>query len=247
MTDSMKESDLLVPVSLLSHRRPGAIVTVKGDDGREYRGRIVAVEGETARVRTFEELRFSTESPLEMTLIQALPKKERMESIIHRATELGVKTIIPCVSARSVDLTPGPGAGQDKSHRWPAVALKAVEQCRRRSVPAIVPCPGLREAFDLTGDKPGLKLIFYEKEKNMCLKSALSALPDRVTLACGPEGGFTEEEILLARGKGFLPVGLGDRIMRCETAVISVLAIMQYLLGDLAYPGLARPAPASRL
>ena len=139
------ETDKRVPSRLLSQRRKGAIVTVEDDDGREYRGRIVRLDGAEAEIRVFEELPFRSESPLDIVLLQAVPKRERMEFIIQKATELGVKAILPCVSERSV--AGGEPNTQDKSHRWPAIARRAVEQCRRRLVPPVAPCRAFGDAI----------------------------------------------------------------------------------------------------
>ncbi len=229
------EDDITLPASLVSLRRVGAIITVAGKDGKEYRGRITDMEGNIARIRIFEELPLPSESPLAITLLQALPKKERMESIIRKATELGVKEIIPCTSRRSIAIAKGEGMGQDKSHRWPDVARKAVEQCRRRTIPRVFECMDLEQAIAMKAENGGVKLVLYEKEKQVSLKSVLTNVgtADEVTLACGPEGGFAEEEISFARDNGFVAVRLGGRIMRCETAAISALSIIQYSLGDL--------------
>jgi 16S rRNA (uracil1498-N3)-methyltransferase len=121
------EHDIVVSKALLSSTRVGAVVTVRTEEGREYRARVMKVDGQTALVRAFEELCFPAESRLQITLIQALAKKEKMALVIQKATELGVSRIIPCASAKST-VPGGPGKGQDKSHRWPAVAQKAVEQ-----------------------------------------------------------------------------------------------------------------------
>lgn len=225
---------MALPVTGLSATRPGAIVTVRGEAGREYRGRVVRVTGETALVRLFEELDFPSESPLSLTLLQAVPKKERMELIIQKATELGVSAIIPCASARSV----GPGAvgkAEDKSHRWPAIVQRAVEQCRRRVPPSVSPCRAFPEAVDSLALCDGLKLLLYEKEQVVRLKELAASMEPakRVVMACGPEGGFTDEEVSFARERGFVPVRLGGRVLRCETAALAALAIIQYQWGDL--------------
>jgi 16S rRNA (uracil1498-N3)-methyltransferase len=228
------ETEKALPVTRLSATRAGAIVTVKGEEGREYRGRVVEVAGETALVRIFEELDFPSESPLPITLLQALPKKERMELIIQKATELGVSEIIPCVSARSA--TPGAaGKAEDKSHRWPAVVQRAVEQCRRRVAPSVSPCRAFPEAVESLALCDGLKLLLYEKERVVRLKGLAASMEraKRVVMACGPEGGFTDEEVRFARERGFLPVRLGGRILRCETAALAALSIIQYQWGDL--------------
>ena len=230
----MREIDMAVPAASLSAQRAGAIVTVRGEGGGEYRARIVRVAGERALVRIFEELHFPSESPLSITLLQALPKKERMELIIQKATELGVSEIVPCVSERSVVLG-DVGSAEDKSHRWPAIARRAVEQCRRRVAPSLSPCLTFREAVESAGCGEGLKLLLHEKEQVVRLRSLGASVGPvgRVVITCGPEGGFTDEEVGFARERGFVAVRLGGRVLRCETAVLAALAVIQYQWGDL--------------
>ena len=156
--------------------------------------------------------------------------------IIQKATELGVQEIIPCTSGRSI--TPGgTGLGQDKSHRWPQVARRAVAQCRRRVAPLVAPCRSLTDALDGFSACEGMKLILFEKERAMRLtdlgRQRRREKPGRVVIACGPEGGFTDEEIFFARAKGFVPVRLGGRVLRCETAALAAIAIIQHEWGDL--------------
>ena len=221
----------LVPVRLLTDRRPGAIVTVTFPDGVEYRGRVVSIEGDTADVQVFERLELPTESFLPITLIQALPKKERMELIIQKATELGVTAIRPCESARSITLEER-DASQHKSHRWPAVVEKAVEQCRRKLLPELHETSSLTKALE-AGSSADVRLLLYERETITGLHELRDIKPASVTLVCGPEGGFTEDEASLAKSLGYTPVRLGGRILRCETAAIAALSIVQFMWGDL--------------
>jgi 16S rRNA (uracil1498-N3)-methyltransferase len=228
------QTDRRVPIALLSATRKGAIVTVEGEGG-EYRGRLVRIDGEEAEVHVFEELPFASEPPIDIVLIQAVPKKERMEFVIQKATELGVKAIFPCMSEKSN--TPGTTGGQDKSHRWQAVARRAVGQCRRRLVPRVAPCRDFKEALREQAVGNALKLILYEKERTARLKDLLErppgGKPERVVIACGPEGGFTGDEVRMATENGFIPVSLGSRVLRCETAALAVLSIVQHEWGDL--------------
>jgi len=226
-----------VPTALLPESRRGAIVTVKGEDGREYRGRIVRTEGEEAEVRVFEEIPLGSESPLDIVLVQAIPKKERMEMIIQKATELGVKEILPCRSEKSMVQGEPDSQAQDKSHRWPAIAKRAVEQCRRRVVPRTGPSRCLEDVLGELACRQATKLVLYEKEQTMRLKDLLAGPrkegPATVVIACGPEGGFTRAEIATARSRGFIPVSLGGRVLRCETAALAAIAILQHVWGDL--------------
>ena len=227
------ETDLIAPASGLWSRRIGAIVTVSGPQGKEYRGRIVRADGETILVRAFEELPFPAESPLSITLVQAVPKKEKMGFIVEKATELGVQRIIPCLSARSAIAEEG--RWQDKSHRWPEIARRAVGQCRRRLVPAVSPLAGFRQALGSFSGVSARKLILYEKEELARLRDIAGAEkpPESVVLVCGPEGGFTDDEVAFAAVAGFVPVSLGGRVLRCETAALAALSVIQYVWGDL--------------
>jgi len=217
-------------VRSLSYRRVGAIVTLRVADV-EYRARLMGIADGKAALRLFEELSRPSESSLAVTLVQALPKKERMELIIQKATELGVTTILPCVSARSITLSERE-ASQNKAHRWQAIAAKAVEQSRRRLIPHIEECADLVAALEKASGAE-LKIILYEKEVELNLHDLAGQKVKSLTIAAGPEGGFAEEDMILARKHGYLPVRLGGRVLRCETATIAALSITQFLWGDL--------------
>jgi 16S rRNA (uracil1498-N3)-methyltransferase len=228
------ERDFPVPIGHLPSRRIGAIVTFRTDDGAEYRGRILAVEHDMAIVRAFGKLDFPSESALHLTLVQAIPTRERMLFVLQKGTELGVNRFIPCTSQKSVTSMTR-AKGQDKSHRWPVAVEKAVEQCRRRVVPAIAPIGAFSEVVRSFAEDDVIKLILYENEKTTRMRDLLPAQnrPDRVVLACGPEGGFTEGEVLLSREHGFVPLRLGGRVLRCETAAVAAVSIIQHVWGDL--------------
>jgi 16S rRNA (uracil1498-N3)-methyltransferase len=227
---SMNEGDLVLPVSSLPRTRFGDIVTVE-TGGVEYRARITGIDNGKATLHLFEQLKLPSESTLEITLIQALPKKERMELIIQKATELGVAAILPCRSVRSITLAERE-AHQIKAHRWAAIAAKAAEQSRRRLVPHIADNVDLPAALK-SASGAELKLILYEKEVRLNLHELTDRSARSLAIAAGPEGGFTEDEVLLAQSCGYLPVRLGGRVLRCETASIAALSIAQFLWGDL--------------
>ena len=166
-----------------------------------------------------------------MILLQALPEKERMELILQKATELGVSAIIPFKSERSISLAERE-AKQKKSHRWQEIAVKATQQSRRARVPRVEAYRSFEEALRYC-EGEGLKIVLWEKE-GQPLREALRGLhPQRIYGMIGPEGGLTELEIEMAKAAGFIPVKLGQRILRTETAAITLTAILQYELGDL--------------
>lgn len=185
------ETDLLVRRDRIPSDRKGAIVTIITPEGFECRGRVIRTDGDNALVRAFERLSFPAESHLDIALIQALPKKEKMSFIIQKATELGVDSIQPCTSARSV-LPGGMDDSQDKSHRWSHVARSAVEQCRRRTVPIVSPATRFERAIDETPDTDALKPILHEKERGVRLRDVVARgeRPAKVVIVCGPEGAL---------------------------------------------------------
>ena len=223
-------SDIKLPLSILPRQRIGAILTVQVGDA-EYRARITDIVDGIATLRPFEELSPPSESNISITLIQALPKKEKMELIIQKATELGVSIIRPCVSAKSITLSERV-QHQDKTHRWAAIAAKAAEQSRRRVIPRIEQCTDLAAALNAASEAE-LKLMLYEKEALYTLHGFVDKHVGSITIVAGPEGGFTREEAALARTYGYTPVRLGGRILRCETASIAAISIIQFVWGDL--------------
>ena len=212
--------------------RVGSIITLTDPKGNDFRGRVTRLSEEEASIFIFDAFSSPTESSLEIILLQALPEKERMEWIIQKATELGVSTILPFQSEKSISLKERE-TKQKKAQRWQHIAVKAVQQSRRAKVPYVGKCRAFQEVLeDCMGD--GLKILLWEKEGED-LRDVLRQRPyQKIYVMVGPEGGFTEREVRLAQEKGFIPVKLGQRILRTETAAITVAAILQYELGDLS-------------
>jgi 16S rRNA (uracil1498-N3)-methyltransferase len=211
--------------------RVGSLVTLTDSEGNDFRGRIVRLSKEEASILIFDTFASPTESSLEIILLQALPEKERMELIIQKATELGVSAIVPFKSERSISLEERE-TKQKKAHRWQEIAVKAVQQSRRAKVPKIESYRSFQEALNFCG-KDGLKILLWEKKGEPLREILKQNHPQKVYAVVGPEGGFTEEEVALAKDKGFVPVKLGQRILRTETAAITLVAILQYELGDI--------------
>jgi 16S rRNA (uracil1498-N3)-methyltransferase len=221
-------------LSALLAREPlqGEIITITDATGKEFRGRIIELGKDWARCHIFEELREPTEPPFDLSLFQALPDKERMELIIQKVVELGVKTIIPFKSKHSISLQERE-AIQPKAHRWQPIALKAAKQCRRAIVPWVAPFCSFDKA--LVQSRPlAMKLILLEKEEERLAPLIRNMPPPQgIALMVGPEGGWDAGEIEQARAEGFIPVGLGGRVLRTETATIAACAILQYEWGGL--------------
>jgi len=214
----------------------GDPVVVFDGQGREYMGVIECLDKTEAVVRVQSSTYCNRESPLEIWLAQGLPKGDKMELIIQKGTELGVRGIVPLVTERAVVKLEGKKKDQRQS-RWQKVAVEAAKQCRRTVVPEIISArtikqflSGLsRECLVLIpweeGGQP-LKRVLREKEAHF-----LTAKP--VYILIGPEGGLDEKEVGLAQNAGGIPVTLGPRILRTETAGLAVLAAVMYEWGDL--------------
>jgi 16S rRNA (uracil1498-N3)-methyltransferase len=211
--------------------RTGSLITLTDSEGNDFRGRVLRLSEKEASILPFEAFQLPIESPLEVVLLQALPGKERMELIIQKTTELGVSTIIPFKSERSISLEERE-AKQKKAHRWQDIAVKAVQQSRRAKVPRIEPYGSFQEALNFCG-RDGLKIILWEKKGESLRETLQQNRFQKVYAVVGPEGGFTEKEVAFAKDKGFVPVKLGQRILRTETAAIALVGILQYELGDL--------------
>ncbi len=212
---------------LLWEPRAGEAFTLAGPSGTRYRARLLKLKTGLATLQIFEA--FPARPAPRVLLLMALPEKERMELIIEKTTELGVTAILPFRSTRSITLEERESR-QKKAHKWPEIARKAARQSRRASIPRILEYTGfygaMKAAFEAGKECEDrlLKIMLHENERQKGLRETLheaagQGIKDAVIL-CGPEGGFTREETREARGNGFLPVTLGPRILRTETAAI---------------------------
>lgn len=218
---------------LLWRPRIGEAVTVTDAAARLFRARLTGLGEDRAELLVYEEMG-AVEPQLNITLIQALPEKERMELIIQKAAELGASAIIPCESARSITLTQR-DSGQKKSHKWLDVALRAARQSRSPFITGVLPYRPFNEALD-AAKGADLKIALWERPGIARIKDILKEARQRgtrtVAMAAGPEGGFTDEEMDEASKLGFVPVSLGERILRTETAAIAAVAIIRYELTE---------------
>jgi len=212
--------------------RAGEIVTLCGPQNDYYRARLGSDGAGGFHAVPFERLSAPAESPLHLTVIQALPQRERFELVLQKLTELGVQRIIPCVTQHSITLDER-DAGQKKSHRWPQVILRAARQCRRAELPELYPVLEREALLEAVADCD-LRLLLKEGDAPWRLNEIVQReKPQRVALLVGPEGGFADAELARFDVAGFIPVSLGPRILRTETAAIVGAALLQNVFGDL--------------
>ena len=199
--------------------------------GECLKTRIVKAGRRGVTCEVVEKYLCEADSHLDITLVQGLLKGSKMDLIIQKTTELGVKNIIPAITGRCQV------RGTRKLDRWRKVAAEASRQSGRSIIPVIHEPLDLRSIFTMNSSIEKHGFIFYE-EGGMSLSQAMQ--PNRihhksspVYIFIGPEGGFTREEISFAKKKGLLVVSFGKRILRAETAAISAVTLIQFLLGDL--------------
>jgi 16S rRNA (uracil1498-N3)-methyltransferase len=228
ITLSDEESHHLTRVMRLA---PGAIVNVFDGAGNEYRCEVKVASRSSAQLEVLEDVSLPTESPLQLTLAQALVKNDKFDWVVQKATELGVSRIVPLITTHS-EVVLSEGRGEKRVKRWERISLEALKQCgRRRLVEISTPekwseyCS--REASDL-------RLVLSERGGNS-LESMreLTACPASIALAIGPEGGWEIDELVTGLSSGFREVHLGPRILRAETAAIAAITLAQFVFGDL--------------
>ncbi len=205
--------------------RPGDEVTLFNGRGGEYPSRIAAIERLKVMVDVLSHDPVERESPLRVTLVQGVSAGEKMDFTIRKAVELGVAQIQPVLAAASVARPKGERAAARLAH-WQRVAVSACEQCGRNRVPVVLPLVGVaeyRDAADATKVllSPASQLAFSKLK-----------FGNAITLAAGPEAGFSSEEEAAFAHAGFVPAKLGPRVLRTETAALAALAALSALAGD---------------
>jgi 16S rRNA (uracil1498-N3)-methyltransferase len=228
-------AEIALPASAANHvarvlrLRAGAPVVAFDGSGRDYHCEVVAIEGNRVRVRVGEAAEVRRESPLAVTLVQAVSRGERMDLTLQKATELGVRDVVPVLSTRSVVRLDERQAAAKLRH-WQAVVTSACEQSGRSVVPRIH-VPLSLDQYLADSPRDGLRLVPSPGASESL--AGLGVAPARVELLVGPEGGFEDGELLDAERAGFRPVRLGPRVLRTETAGIVALAVLQSMWGDL--------------
>lgn len=218
----------------------GEQITVSsGEDQKEYRCEINKIEEDCilAKIMWVEET--GSELPSKICLFQGLPKADKMELVIQKAVELGASEIVPMATRRAVVKLDKKKA-EAKVKRWNAIAESAAKQAKRGIIPRVLQVMSFTEAAEYAAgfDK---KLIPYELAEGMAhTREVFSSIRpgDSVAVFIGPEGGFDENEIELAKARGIKPVTLGNRILRTETAGMAVLSVLMFRLEQQEKSGL---------
>lgn len=222
---------------------PGERVVLVVAPEREALAELVSVDSKAVRARIVATRSVRCEAPLRIRLAQGVAKGEKMDYIVQKSTELGVAEFIPVLTERSV-VRLDRERGEERARRWQKIAREAAQQSGRTVVPALLPPLPFAAALPCAVAGSDLHLIPYEGESGRGLHETLSAASvgagGTITVYIGPEGGFADNEVAAAMAAGCLPVSLGPRILRTETAGPAALTMIMYHLGDL---GRAAGAP----
>jgi 16S rRNA (uracil1498-N3)-methyltransferase len=216
-------------VARVLRMRAGAPLRVFDGTGNEFQAEITRIEGDAVTVLLGSPTAPKPESPLRITLVQGISRSERMDWTLQKATELGVSAIAPVLTARSVVRLDSKQVGRKQIH-WRNIVIGACEQCGRSRVPAVSPAMTLREYF-ANVRKEGMRLVLSPTAPASL--AGLASVPARVDVLIGPEGGLDDDELIAAEKAGFMPVRLGPRVLRTETAAVVALTVLQALWGDL--------------
>lgn len=214
-------------VSRVLRLREDRPLVVFNGQGGEFMARLTEVRNNEVTVEVESHLDVDRESPLKTELAIGISRGDRMDWIIQKATELGVHEISPLYTERTEVKLRGPRLEKKQEH-WRQVTVSACEQCQRNRLPR------LNEPVVLTdflgNCRSNSKLIMHPDTEGRSLFGAEK--PAGVTILVGPEGGFSEEEVELAKRQGFATWQLGPRVLRTETAPVAALALLQHYWGD---------------
>lgn len=223
--------------SAASHHVAGVLRARLGDtlvlfngEGGEYPATIIHIEHKQVEVELGIHSLREVESPLKLHLGQGISRGEKMDFTLQKAVELGVNAVTPLVTERC-NVRPAKERFEKKIKHWRAIAVHACEQCGRNQVPEIFAPMMLADWVETVAVEQAFVL---DPKAGCALKQYLSGRSfSESALMVGPEGGLTIQEIECAKNRGFLPVSLGPRILRTETAGLAAISALQCLAGDM--------------
>lgn len=210
----------------------GDEVSAMDGQGGRFLAVIDAVNGESVTLKLTEELP-GNEAPVEITLYQGLPKADKLDFIVQKITELGAVRLVPVKMERCVVKLDEKDA-RKRRERLEKIAHEATKQCKRAAMPEILEAMTWKQAVQDMKELD-LTIVPWEEARSVRIKDVFKQQPGakRIGIVIGPEGGMSESEVALMQEAGVLPVTLGPRILRAETAAVASVAMVQTFWGDL--------------
>ena len=211
--------------SVLRLRKQASVAAFDGR-GNEYLGTLIALSSKQGIIRICETRSVLIDN-VDITLVVAIPKQSKFDSIVDKATQLGVNIIIPLQSENTIIRIPRDKV-IGKRLRWQKIAVEAAKQCGCSYVPEIAPITDFSSLLEKISGYSLALIPSLHKGTVSLKKITKGSNPKRTIIFIGPEGDFTEEEVLNAQKHGAVGINLGKNVLRCETAVIMVLSILNY-------------------
>ncbi len=218
-------------ISKVLRLNKGDRIEITNGEGKDFTAIITFISPGSIELDIIDEYDSLTESPINITLCSGMLKDKKMDLVIKHVTQLGIQNWVPFFCERSIP-TPDVRRMEKRINRWEIIARESLKQCRRSRLPQISKPLGFKKLLNLSASYD-LKIAFWKKasQKLDTLGKDPSFL--KIIILIGPEGGFSETEMRMAKEKGFLSYSLGPRILRAETASISSCALVQHILGDI--------------
>jgi len=213
--------------------KPGDTLVVFDGAGHDYEAEIKAISPDHVTVSPVKKIHTTMDSPVKITIAQAMLKGKKMDVLARQITELGITQWVPFFSERSIPV-PSRAKLPARLERWRTIIIESMKQCQRSCLTELSDIVSFDEALEM-GKSDDVKLIFWEEETRT-LPEMLGSVPDKcekIFAIIGPEGGFSAAEIEKAASLGYQSISLGSRILKAETAALSVCTLMQYLFGDM--------------
>lgn len=222
--------------NVLRLQKNDQIQVCNSDTAQSYLTNIIEINKEDIMVEILKECMNTTESTISLHVFQGLPKQEKMEQIIQKATEIGVSDITPVKMERCV-VKLDEKTALKKIERWQKIAEGAAKQSKRDKIPKIYPCVTLKNIYEKL-EKYDIVIVAYEEETNVNIKQVLKAIPKEkvkdIAILVGPEGGIAKEEIeILKTISNTKIVTLGKRILRTETAPLVLASVIMYEFDEM--------------
>ncbi len=212
-------------------KKKGDQISITDGKGRDYSAIISMVMPDIIKIDIIERFESMTESFINITLCSGMLKDKKMDFIIKHVTQFGIQKWIPFFCDRSI---PNPNIKriENRKKRWESIAKESLKQCNRSCIPQISEPLNFKTLMEQS-ENHDLKIAFNEKSNQKIKTLQKNISPKKIIILIGPEGGFSQKEMLLAGEKGFLSHALGPRILRAETASIAACTLIQHIFGDI--------------
>ncbi|QOR35587.1 16S rRNA (uracil(1498)-N(3))-methyltransferase [Clostridium sp. 'deep sea'] len=210
----------------------GSLLDIVDNNAHEYMAKIVNTEGKYVEIEVLQQIFINREPSLKITVFQGLPKGDKMEQVVMRATEIGASEFVPVAMKRSVVVLKDNKA-KKKQERWQKVVNSASSQAKRQLIPRVLPVHNFSEMLGCLKDFDRVFVLYENQEDKSIYDYNITNIQGRIAVIVGPEGGFEESEISFLNRIKAEVITLGPRIMRTETAALNFISVLLYCSGDM--------------